>query len=192
MKKTVITFALLCFSVSIYGQKSELNLIKLDSTWGQEVLRFPARSMNYIGVGEVRFPPKGWIKPEHDFFWSYTYAWSINVDREIPEKELELDLVKYFNSLNRVDMNNTTDSRYTSAKVTKIKKKKSNTYFKAEVEIYDRFATKKQLTLNVRIKSHYCKKEKKTLLLFKFSPKDFSHKVWKTLNEITLYSHLCK
>ena len=69
MKKTTIILFLL-FSVFVFGQKNEFNLIKLDSTWGQEVLRFPARDMDYIGVGEVRFPPKGWIQPEHTFFWS--------------------------------------------------------------------------------------------------------------------------
>jgi hypothetical protein len=46
---------------SIYSflQKNEFNLIKLDSTWGKEVICFPAKDMDYIGVGEVRFPPKG-------------------------------------------------------------------------------------------------------------------------------------
>ena len=124
MKNKIIILSLILFfsSINIFSQKNEFNLIALDSTWGQEVLRFPARHMDYKGVGEVRFPPKGWIKPKHDFFWSYTYAWSIDVNRKILEKELEIDLVKYFNSLNRVDMNATTDSRYTSAKVTKIKK----------------------------------------------------------------------
>tara|TARA_R110000787_G_scaffold15038_3_gene46282 strand:+ start:3691 stop:4272 length:582 start_codon:yes stop_codon:yes gene_type:complete len=189
MKKTILIFTLLCCSISIFGQKNEFNLIKLDSTWGQEVLRFPARSMNYIGVGEVRFPPKGWIKPEHAFFWSYTYAWSINVNRKIAEKELELDLVKYFNSLNKIDMDATTDKRFTAAKVTKTKKEKAVTFFKGTVKIFDRFATNKMMTLNVLIESNYCKKKKRTILLFKFSPKKLTHKVWKTLNDIELYSH---
>ena len=91
----LISLLLLC-SITSFGQKNEFSLIELDTTWGQEVLRFPARNMDYIGVGEVRFPPKGWIKPENTFFWSYTYAWSINLNSEITEKELELDLVKYF------------------------------------------------------------------------------------------------
>tara|TARA_R110001632_G_scaffold130556_2_gene244653 strand:+ start:3231 stop:3812 length:582 start_codon:yes stop_codon:yes gene_type:complete len=189
MKKTILIFTLLCCSISIFGQKNEFNLIKLDSTWGQEVLRFPARSMNYIGVGEVRFPPKGWIKPEHVFFWSYTYAWSINVNRKISEKELELDLVKYFNSLNKIDMDATTDKRFTAAKVTKTKKEKAVTFFKGTVKIFDRFATNKMMTLNVLIESNYCKKKERTILLFKFSPKKLTHKVWKTLNDIELYSH---
>lgn len=192
MKKSVLVFLffIIC-SLTTFGQENEFNLINLDSTWGQEVLRFPARNMDYIGVGEVRFPPKGWIKPEHTFFWSYTYAWSINLNRKITKKELELDLVKYFNSLNKVDMDATTDKRKASAKVTKTKRKKSTTFFKGYVKTYDRFATKNLITLNVLIEIHYYKKEKKTVILFKFSPKGFKHKVWKTLNKIELYTSVC-
>ncbi|WP_034057189.1 hypothetical protein [Lacinutrix jangbogonensis] len=171
----LITLLLLC-SVPIFAQKTEFNLIKLDSTWGQEVLRFPARHMDYIGVGEVRFPPKGWIKPEHTFFWSYTYAWSINVNRKITKQELELDLVKYFNSLNKVDMDATTDKRKASAKVTKIKKRKSTTFFKGYVKTYDRFATNNLITLNVLIESHYCKKEKKQSFYLSFHLKHLNIK----------------
>ncbi|MFT4576642.1 MAG: hypothetical protein ACI9SI_001572 [Polaribacter sp.] len=191
MKKKILIFALLLSSIFTFGQENEFNLIALDSTWGQEVLRFPARSMDYTGVGEVRFPPKGWINPKHNFFWSYTYAWSINVNRKITEEELVLDLVKYFNSLNKVDMNATTDNRYSSAKVTKTKKEKATTFFKGYVKIFDRFATNKMITLNVLIESYYCKKEKKTVILFKFSPKEFKYKTWEMLEKIKLHKNVC-
>ena len=177
--------------MSTFGQKNEFNLIQLDSTWGQEVLRFPARNMDYKGVGEVRFPPKGWINQEHKNFWSYMYAWSINVDREIIEKELELDLVKYFNSLNKVEMDDRKNQRYTSASVTKVKLKNSTTLFTGKVHIFDRFATNKSITLNVLIESHYCKQKKRTILLFKFSPKGFKHKTWEMLEKVKLHSNLC-
>ena len=191
--KTIATISILLFSsILTFGQKNEFNLINLDSTWGQEVIRFPARHMDYIGVGEVRFPPqRSWIQPKNDFFWSYTYAWSIDVNRKIKEKELEIDLVKYFNSLNKIDMNATTTKKYSSAKVTRIKRRKTITYFKGSIKIFDRFATNKMITLNVLIESNYCKKDKKTILLFKFSPKDFNHTTWKTLNEVKLLDHIC-
>ena len=190
--KTIAVISLLLLSsITSFGQKNEFNLIELDSTWGQEVLRFPARNMDYIGVGEVRFPPKGWIKPEHTFFWSYTYAWSINLNNEITEKELELDLVKYFNSLNKVEMVDSTNNRKASSKVTQTKRNKSTIFFKGYIKTYDRFATNDLITLNILIESSYCEKEKKTVILFKFSPKEFEHKVWESLNEIKLYSDVC-
>lgn len=185
MKKTLCIISIF-FTVISFSQKNEFNLIQLDSTWGQEVLRFPARNMNYIGVGEVRFPPKGWIKPEHKNFWSYTYAWKINVNRKIKAKELTSNLVKYFNSLNNIDMKDVDNLKYTTAKVTKIKRKKTITFFKGIVTIYDRFATNKMLVLNVKIESNFIEKSQKTVLLFKFSPKDFHHKTWEMLDKIEL------
>jgi hypothetical protein len=190
MKKLVLIISLL-FTFFAFGQKNEFNLIALDSTWGQEVLRFPARSMDYTGVGEVRFPPKGWIQPEHKNFWSYTYAWSINVNRKITEKELALDLVKYFNSLNKIEMDDRKNNRYSSATITKAERKNSITSFTGKVKIFDRFATNKQITLNVKIESHYCKKKKRTVILFKFSPKEFKHKTWEMLEKVKLHTNLC-
>ena len=190
MNKTLLLTVFFITAVS-FGQKNEFNLIKLDSTWGKEAIRFPARNMNYKGVGEVRFPPKGWINPKHDNFWSYTYAWNIEVNREIPEKELTLDLVKYFNSLNRIKMNDVKNKHYSTATVTKFKQTKSTTFFKGNVNIYDRFATKKRITLNVLIESYFCKKKRKTILLFKFSPKDYKHKTWEMLEKVRLISTLC-
>ena len=190
MKKSLLIITLL-FTAFAFGQKNEFNIIKLDSTWGQEVLRFPARNMNYIGVGEVRFPPKGWINPEHKNFWSYTYAWKINVNRKITVKELALNLVKYFNSLNKIEMDDRKNNQYTSASVSKIKSENSTTFFTGKVNIFDRFATNKRITLHVKIESHYCKKEKKTVLLFKFSPKDFKHKTWEMLEKVKLLSDAC-
>ncbi|WP_397444745.1 hypothetical protein [Polaribacter sp. R77954] len=189
---TIILLAvILCCSLPSFGQQNEFNLIKLDSTWGQEVLRFPARNMDYIGVGEVRFPPKGWIKPNHPNFWSYTYAWSINVNRKIKAKELTIDLIKYFNSLNKVDMDDVANLKQTTAAIIKVKRNRKTTYFEGKVTIFDRFATNKSLTLNVKIKSNFCKKAQKTVLLFAFSPKEFTHKVWETLNKIELINEVC-
>jgi len=191
--KTIVLISMLLFgSFFTFGQKNEFNLIKLDSTWGQEVLRFPARNMNYKGVGEVRFPPKGWRNPEHKNFWSYAYAWEINLNRKITEKELALDLVKYFNSLNHVDMDDIKNKHYTSATVTKLKRNKPTTFFNGKVKIFDRFATNKKIVLNVLIESFLCEKEKKTIILFKFSPKEFEHETWHTtLKKIGLYDNLC-
>jgi len=50
MQKLLFLILLFCSGFT-FGQNNEFNLIKLDSTWGQEVLRFPARDMDYIGVG---------------------------------------------------------------------------------------------------------------------------------------------
>lgn len=193
--KKILLFLMMIFCSNIsFGQKTEnATLIKLDSTWGKEAFEFPinfAQSINYKGIAEVRFPPKGWIQPEHPFFWSYTYVWSINYDEKITAEQLEKDLVTYFDGLNEVckDINL---SQKASAKITKVKQKNSVLFFEGKVDTYDHFATHKRLILNVKIKSRFCKKTKKTVLLFTFSPKIFTHKVWKTLDEIELNDGFC-
>ena len=191
MVKITLIFGIFLTSVFAFGQKNEFNLIELDSTWGKEVFRFPSRNMDYQGVGEVRFPPKGWRNPAHDNFWSYTYAWSIDLYNEITEKELALDLVKYFNSLNGIDMNDTKNSDYSSATISKIERKNTTIFFKGTVNIFDRFATNKRIELKVLIESHYCVKSRTTALLFKFSPKEFEHNTWEMLEEIKLFSEVC-
>jgi len=104
---------------------------------------------------------------------------------------LATDLVKYFNSLNKVDVNDKTDNRKATATITKIKRKRNKTFFEGKVNTYDRFATNKRFVLNVKIVSNYCKKTKKTVLLFTFSPKEFKHEVWKTLDKIELLENIC-
>ncbi|MDP5093678.1 MAG: hypothetical protein NWQ17_10220, partial [Polaribacter sp.] len=175
-------------------EEEHTNLIKLDSTWGQEIFPFPinfARGINYRGIAEVRFPPKGWIHPEHEFFWSYTYVWSINYDEKITANQLKKDLETYFDGLNDVRENNNFDQKAT-ANIIKVKQKNSVLFFEGKVDTYDHFATHKRLILNVKIKSHFCKKIKKTVLLFTFSPKIFTHKVWETLDEIELVDGVCE
>ncbi|PQJ76735.1 hypothetical protein [Polaribacter glomeratus] len=194
MKKAFLIITLFC-SFFLSAQETEKeNLIKLDSTWGKEVFPFPirfAQEINYTGLAEVRFPPKGWRTPEHIFFWSYTYAWSINYDKNMTENQLASDLEKYFDGLNSVSETNNLNQKAT-ATIVKTITEKTITFFEGKVATYDHFATSKRFVLNVKIASHFCEKTQKTLLLFKFSPKEFTHKVWQTLNEIELEKGFCK
>ena len=194
MKKLLLVSFFFC-SIAAFNQEIEKeNLIKLDSTWGKEVFSFPirfAQSINYTGVAEVRFPPKGWIYPEHPFFWTYTYVWAINFDKKITAKQLTSDLEKYFDGLNDVRKDNNINQKAT-ATIRKISKNKSTTFFEGKVDTYDHFATNKRIILNVKIESNFCKKDKKTAILFKFSPKEFTHKVWETINTIKLANEFCE
>lgn len=193
MKKTFCMISLF-ITVFVVGQDVENeNLIALDSTWGTEMFPFPirfAKNIDYEGIAEVRFPPKGWRTEDHTFFWSYTYAWDINLDRKITATELAADLVTYFDGLNSVTETNNIDQKAT-ATIVKTKRKRSTTFFKGAVDTYDHFTTNKRFTLHVLIESHYCKKEKRTVILFKFSPKGFKHKVWETLENIKLHNTNC-
>jgi hypothetical protein len=194
MKNKILVSIILFSSIFAFGQHTETeNLIQLDSTWGKEVFPFPigfAQNINYKGVAEVRFPPKGWRTPEHTFFWSYTYVWSIHFDKKLTAKQLKSDLENYFDGLNDVRKDHNINQK-ASATIKKISKKKSTTFFEGKVATFDHFATNKRFVLNVKIESHFCEKTQKTVILFKFSPKEFSHEVWETLNKIELVYEVC-
>ena len=65
------------------------------------------------------------------------------------------------------------------------------TTFTGTLEIYDAFTTKKMITLHVTIESVYCKKTNTFIPLLRFSPKDFKHKAWEMLNQVTLRDNIC-
>ncbi len=47
------------------------------------------------------------------------------------------------------------------------------------------------ITLQVTIESYYCEKTKKHIPLFRFSPQNFEHSIWKELNNIKLRDTVC-
>lgn len=175
-------------------QKEDPNLITLNSSWGKEIFPFPisfAQNIHYKGIAEVRFPPKGWRNPTHENFWSYTYAWSINLNKKINSQELAINLEKYFDGLNGLDRNKNLEKFKAKATIIEIKNKENLNFFIGNIHTYDRFATLKPITLNVFIESNYCTEQQKTILLFKFSPKPFGHKTWETLGKINLNTPIC-
>jgi hypothetical protein len=64
------------------------------------------------------------------------------------------------------------------------------TRFSGTIKIHDAFATKKIMTLNVLIENHYC--EQKSIILFKFSPKEFGNDIWEVLKKINLRDAVCE
>lgn len=79
-----------------------------------------------------------------------------------------------------------------SATIVKVETIENTTFFIGKIQTFDRFATNKPITLNITIESRFCKANKKTVILFKFSPKEFKHKVWEiTLKAANLYANIC-
>lgn len=194
-KKILLILGLIISSLSCFSQnQEEVNLIAIDSTWGKEIFTFPirfARNINYEGVEEARFPPKGWRDENHQNFWSYAFAWDINLNRKITEKDIESDLEKYFDGLAGIGVVKGLENYKASAVFVTIKDDETSSVFKGKIKTYDGFATKKAISLYVLVESYYCKKEKKSIILFRFSPQNFKHDVWKTLKTVKLTVNNC-
>ncbi len=194
-KKIALLVTVILCSVFAFGQDHEdVRLIDLDSTWGKEIFPFPirfAQNINYEGVEEARFPPEGWSDENHQNFWSYAFAWDINLNKKITATELTSDIEKYFDGLVGEGFIKEHQKYKASALFIEVENEETRSLFKGKVKTYDGFTTKKGITLHVLVESQYCKKEGRSVLLFRFSPKDFTHDVWKTLEEVKLIKGLC-
>lgn len=195
MKKSILTLLVFLCSINTFGQKNkEVNLIQADSTWGKEIIKIPfwfAPKINYQGNEDIRFA-KGWEDKESPGFWALAFAWDMNLMTKPTAEFFEDNLKLYYDGLMKV-VNEDTKLKIQKTKATfsERKTKKGITYFKGIVETYDAFTTKKMITLNVTIENHYCKKTKKYIPFFRFSPKDFTHKIWTELQKLKLQKNIC-
>lgn len=175
--------------------KEDLYLLKTEETWGTEMFTFPlnfAGDLEYEGIEEAHFP-RGWRKLDSPEFWSYAFAWDINLDTELTAKQVETDLQKYFDGLtNVVNKNKDFTLPKTIAKFQGVKNSNSNLKFEGTIEIFDTFVTNEKMILNVQVEQQYCKQQQKSVILFRFSPKGFDHKIWEDLEKIVLWGNVCE
>lgn len=184
---------LLFFNISVLAQEERhLEVFKTDSTWIKEIIQFPigfAQDIKYEGYEDLRFP-EGWSKEESPNFWSYVWAWNIKGKEGVSERELEINIQYYFDGLLGLDFYKIDDKPLRKTNAVFIKKNESE--FIGKVNTHDTRYTKKPITLNVIVKTYYCKEENKTIIHFKFSPKPYEDKVWDTLAEVKLKDSICK
>jgi hypothetical protein len=197
MKKLHILGTLfLCFSIPLLGQEKERpDLIKLDSTWGKEMFTFPlgfARDIPYQGIEEARFP-KGWKDTESSFFWTYTFAWSIANDSLLTAHDLEVDLQHYFDGIMSIEIEQKSDRTIANTSAAFLLKEETLQHSKlvGKIHSWDHFTTKMPITLYAEVDQYYCKNQEKVIVLFRFSPKEFTHEVWNTMRAISLHEDAC-
>ncbi|MET2984168.1 serine hydrolase domain-containing protein [Aureibaculum conchae] len=176
-------------------EKTNLNLLEIDSTWGQETFIFPihfAPEINYEGFEDIRFAP-GWAKKDSTDFWTYVFAWSVKADSAISGNEMETNLKLYFDGLMKV-VNKDEDKIIPKTLIKLHKKEDSNnrTIYTGDLTIYDAFTTQKPMILNVYVENYYLEKKKKAVVLFKFSPKAFEHDIWNKVKEVKIRDTIFK
>ncbi|MDT0558837.1 hypothetical protein RM697_09265 [Ichthyenterobacterium sp. W332] len=196
MKKgLIILLSLLLYSTLSFSQEDiEPTLLKADTTWFKESIKFPigfAREIPYKGFGDLRFAP-GFTKADHPELWSYTWAWCLDNIKDVTVQELEDHLELYFNGL--LGLNSEENKlKYQSTVALFIAKDitENTSKFIGKIKTYDTRYTKKPLTLNVSVTANFCKNEKKSILVFRLSPKAFDHEVWQKLNAVVLEKPGC-
>jgi hypothetical protein len=105
MHKITVVSILLSFSIVAFGQqKEEISLIQADSTWGREIIQLPfwfAPEINYTGHEDIRFA-KGWEDINSVGFWTYVFAWDINLKTNPTAQFFEDNFKLYFDGLMKV------------------------------------------------------------------------------------------
>jgi hypothetical protein len=197
MKKIILTTSLLFFSILSFSQEEEnQEVFTTDSTWIKEIIQFPigfAQDIKYEGFEDLRFP-QGWSNEDSPNFWSYVWAWSINNKEQITESSLEENVQLYFDGLLGLDFYKINEVKTPKTNAVFIKKETSdgNLQFVGKVKTIDTRYTKLPMTLNVLVEHYYCEAQKKTIMIFRYSPKPFDNPVWEKLNEVKLRTDVCK
>lgn len=191
MIKYYCTLVLLSYSFIGLSQNSEIPYITgADSTWTQEHFTFPlgfAPEIPFEGFEEALFP-KGWTKIEDPYFWTYAFVWNIDLIAALNTPQLEDYLKKYYDGLMRA-VNKEVGLKIPStvAKIDKI----TEDSFQGEVTVYDAFKSKKLLKLFLTVNQTFCEEDKRSLVIFRISPKEFDDDVWISLKKLGLHTDIC-
>lgn len=178
----------LVFSTAVFSQAQDSILLKTSAEWRSELLKFPisfAPELDYVGYEDVRFA-KGWSKKDSEEFWAYMFAWYIEEDPELTPEKIASDMEAYYDGLmqliSRNDDTSKTKLKKTLALFTEVKKGK----FIGKVQLYDAFFLKERTLLNFKVDSYYCADDNRHYVLFKISPKPYSHSIWADFDTIEI------
>jgi hypothetical protein len=187
------TTLLLLIGVNSFAQEGEHPaLMQSDSTWGKEYFKLPtgfAQEMTLHGIEEAIFP-KGWGSVDSPEFWTYIFAWKADASAPITTKVIEDNLTLYFDGLLNISQKDSTVTKLPSTVL--LVPTKGLEHFTGKLRIFDRFRTNKMITLNLLAQQYYCEKEQQTVIVFRFSPKNFDHQIWDKVNGVILRKNVCE
>ena len=186
-----------CFLVSsIFGFSQEASLpevLTADSSWTKEVIKFPlgfAPDIDFEGYEDIRFS-KGWRKQDQEDFWTYAFTWKVNLTKELTIASLEQSFQLYYDGIMKA-VNKDKDFTVPESTILFIKDEsaKAPTYI-GKLNVYDSFASKKMIKLNVHLEYRLCPTTQELIPLFRISPQPFDHAIWKELHNVTLVDNAC-
>jgi len=160
----------------------------LDIPTGWEVERFPipisfAPKIPYKGVEDIRFTP-GWSKPATAEYWSYAFLWYLDGQQKINANILEINLKEYYTGLIAVNkrdasLTNSTEVRTVFKQVAT--QKGDIKTFNGSIYMLD-YMSNKPIALYCKVHLRSCDGQDKTFVFYELSPKDYTEKVWQSLD----------
>ena len=184
--KSISLMFLILSSALVYGQESKEPAILSENDWKKEIIKFPvewAPNVKLEGFEELRFSPF-WSNPESDQFWSLVMAWEVGSPVELTEEEVEYNFESYFDGLMKPNHWATTFPRPTVIFISNPEKDDIHSYV-GKMKLFDGFHTGKVISQNIKVVQHFDAALNETTLIFRISPKNFDHKIWDELNNIS-------
>ncbi len=172
------------------GVTYSTDLLKTEDTWGKELFAIPlhfAKDIKLKGFEDARFP-KGWSDTSSPNFWTYAFAWKVNIEKGLTIMQVEDYIKKYYDGL--LEGVNKEKGLVLPKTIVEITKTNEGSFI-GKATIYDTFITRKPLVLNFHIEQTFCDKNGKSIILFRISPKNFEHNVWNNLKEIKILENSC-
>lgn len=172
------------------GVSYSSDILETNDSWGKELFAMPlhfAKDIDLKGVEDARFP-RGWSDSTHASYWTYAFAWKVDLQKELSLEQLEDYTRKYYDGLlEGVNKQKGFQVPKTTVNFTK----NENGGFQGQATIYDTFITTRSLELNFYIEQSFCVKDKKSVIFFRISPQKLDHKVWVDLMEIKVSQNRC-
>ena len=189
MKYFVLSIFVFCTFLTQAQQEEETAFIlEGPSDWRKEILSLPldfAPSLKYNGTEYVLFA-KGWSKEKAPDFWTYSFAWDLYDSPAINEESLTNDLKAYFDGLMKVVAGDKIPKDKITPTLVNLKSSDKGASYQGQIQIFDAFFLKEQITLNLRVIPTYCKVDERYVVYFQFSPQAFTHELWATMKTIKI------
>jgi len=196
MKNNFVLIVVFLQSFLVFSQdKTTIDLLIAEASWGKEIIQMPlhfAAEIPYKGMEEIRFSPD-WSKQNADGFWSYAFVWDIDLNKELTATDVETDLQYYFDGL--MNVVNKDKGKVLPKTIALFLKKENDaevSEFIGKLQVYNSFHTKDIMILYCTVKQYYCKEKKKSMVLFRFSPKAFGQSIWQQLETVQLRKKPCE
>lgn len=207
MRRLIMLLAILSATNTVWAADAELaKHITVPAGWKGEQISLPpsfARDMQFKGIEEARFSP-GMFQEKSNSFFSYFFVFKIDPGSELTQKNIERELLTYYQGLSRTIFNSRKKKIDTSGFTCKLTKAipvdpqkiypQGLTEYAATVEWTEPFVTRKPQTLNLIIQVWTDKTTRHGYLFVCVSPQEFKANIWQSMQNIrdTFYHNLQK
>ncbi|HCO26161.1 MAG TPA: hypothetical protein DIT97_25225 [Gimesia maris] len=207
LRRFAVLLAILSGTSTLLAADAELaRHITVPTDWKGEQIMLPpsfARGMKFKGIEEARFSP-GMFQEKSDTFFSYFFVFKIDPGSELTQKNIERELLTYYQGLSRTIFNSRKAKVDTSGFSCELKKvvpvdpqkiyPEGLTEYSATVKWIEPFVTQKPQTLHLIIQVWTDKTTKDGYLFACVSPQEMKAEIWQSMQNIrdTFYRSLQK